>query len=206
VYRSPGSASRHLCQVMLLLAYSFSGRSLLRVLWMVAGWIWLDPPPPRRLWSSTASRIQELEILGRVPGRCATADGFFYCDFFQSLCAIGSFQLDVQFVFFFGGGRRRRGGRAPVVLEGSRVFDVLCSLFKVLSGSWSGQQFMYPVRMCLYLYGFVYGSLTWNTDAYYQKKEKNPTLSSAVCRSQCVEAIQGLLPLVREATISLPPT
>ena len=35
------------------------------------------------------AKIQELEALGRSPGRCATAKGFFYFDSNKSRCAMG---------------------------------------------------------------------------------------------------------------------
>ena len=51
-----------------------------------------------------------LEELGRVPGRCSTADGLlFYCDSIQRLCAKGLLQFMVWSVFFSGGDGRRRG-------------------------------------------------------------------------------------------------
>lgn len=67
-----------------------------------------------------ASLIQELELLGCVPGRWVIAKGFYYFDSFQSHSAMVLLQLKVVFVSFFAGGGWRRGGRASVVREGSR--------------------------------------------------------------------------------------
>ena len=53
------------------------------------------------------AKIQELEALGRSPGRCATAEGFFYFDSNKSRCAMGLLQLTGALVFFDGGGDRR---------------------------------------------------------------------------------------------------
>ena len=58
------------------------------------------------------AQIWGLEELGRVPGRCSTADGLLlYCDSIQCLCAKGLLQFMGWSVFFSGGDGRRRGDR-----------------------------------------------------------------------------------------------
>ena len=67
------------------------------------------------MWMQDGGRRQRaqiwgLEELGRVPGRCSTADGLLlYCDSIQRLCAKGLLQFMVWSVFFSGGDGRRRG-------------------------------------------------------------------------------------------------
>jgi len=102
------------------------------------------------------AQIRELEWLGCVPGRWATAEGFFYFDSFQSYCAMGPLQLMAVFGVFVGGGGGRRGGRASVVREGSRSSDVILFFLRVLCEVWLSQLSPYPLRTCLYLVTVLY--------------------------------------------------
>jgi len=104
------------------------------------------------------ARIWELQRSGRVPGRWATAEGFFYCDSNQSHGAKGPLQLTVELVFL-GGGGGRRGGRLLLVREGSRDLDVIFFFLRVLRAVWLLQLSLYPWRMCLYSYVFMYVAL-----------------------------------------------
>ena len=104
------------------------------------------------------AQIQELEGLGRGPGRWATADGFFNFDSYQSLCAMGFLQLTVRLVFFFDGDGRRRGGRLWLLHEGSRGIGVNFLVVRVFCEVWLAQLPLYPLRM--YSYNLVYVFLT----------------------------------------------
>ena len=101
------------------------------------------------------AKIQELEALGRSPGRCATAEGFFYFDSNKSRCAMGLLQLTGALVFFDDGGDRRREARPLVVREGSRGVVVIFLFFRVLCVVWLGQLSLYPLRAYLYQYVFL---------------------------------------------------
>ena len=101
------------------------------------------------------AKIQELEALGRSPGRCATAEGFFYFDSNKSRCAMGLLQLTGALVFFDGGGDRRREARSLMVREGSRGVVVFFLFFRVLCVVWLGQLSLYPLHAYLYPYVFL---------------------------------------------------
>jgi hypothetical protein len=112
----------------------------------------------RRVW------IQELDELGRGPGRWATADGSIpslgtgvYFDSFQSHQAMELFQLMVAHGVFAGGGRWRRF-RALMERFGSEDLNVISVFFRVLGVVWRGQLYPYPpcTSLCLYAYLYVF--------------------------------------------------
>lgn len=95
--------------------------------------------------------------ISRGPGQWATANDYIpslgtgvYFDSFQSLCAMGLFQLGVWPDVFLGGGGRRRGCRAPSVCRGPRVRLYFLSL----SGSpamygWDSCLCIFSIRLCI---------------------------------------------------------
>ena len=118
------------------------------------------------MWMQDGGRRQRaqiwgLEELGRVPGRCSTADGLLlYCDSIQRLCAKGLLQFMVWRAFFSGGDGRRRGDRFLGAREGSRDFCVISCLFRVLSEVRLNQLSLYPLHSFLYSYMYLYVFLT----------------------------------------------
>jgi hypothetical protein len=110
--------------------------------------------------------IQELEELGRGPGRWATGDGSIpssrtgvYFDSSQSQPAVELLQLLVAHGVFFGGGGRRRRLRAWTEHSGSEDLIVISFFFRVLSVVWRRQLFSYPPCTSLYLYAYLYAFL-----------------------------------------------
>ena len=101
------------------------------------------------------AQIQGLKEAGRGPGRCATAEGFFYFDSNKSRCAMGLLQLTGALVFFDGGGDRRREAR-PQVRDGSKGVDVNFLFFKVLCVVRLGQLSLCSLRAYLYSYVHLY--------------------------------------------------
>ena len=96
-------------------------------------------------------QIQELEELGRGPGRWVTSVGFFFYDSDQSQGAMELLQFMV-FISFSDGGVRRRGGRRMAIRVGSWGFVVFSILFRVPRVVWLYQPTLYPLHAFLYLY------------------------------------------------------
>ena len=120
----------------------------------VAVWWWiptrssLDGGRRRRGW------IQNLEELGRVPGRCAFRRWLLTPRLQQKPVCDGLLRFVAALGFFSGGNVRRRRVRVLVAREGSRGLFVFFSLFRVLCVAWWKQLSMYPP--CMFLYFFVY--------------------------------------------------
>jgi hypothetical protein len=122
--------------------------------------------------------IQVWRSMGRDPGRCsfivilipASASGGF-CGSSQSFIAMVLLQIWAsQGGFFFdggnrrlidGGGRRRRKLLAKARITRSRDFSAICFFAKGLCVSSMVQVSMYPPRMYLCLYTFLYVFLIW---------------------------------------------
>jgi hypothetical protein len=126
---------------------------------------WLDLPRfplggAVRRWGGL---IQELDGVGRGPGRWATAVGFIlssdmgiYFNSSKSQWAMGLLQLKVMpDVFFVGGGQRRRL-RASSACKGSGDWVAIFIFFWVLGVVWLLQLHLYPSNTSLYLYTYLY--------------------------------------------------
>jgi hypothetical protein len=104
VYRSPGSASRHLCQVMLLLAYSFSGAELAAGV-VDGGRLDLARPPPpggfgrRRRVGSRSWRywgVSPVDVPQPTAFSTATSSkAFVRLDLFSLMCSSSSSSVAV---------------------------------------------------------------------------------------------------------------
>ena len=112
------------------------------------------------------SRIQGLEGSGRCLGRCTVADGYIpFCgagvnfDSFQSLSAMGLFQLVAGLDFFGGGDGRRWRCRACSGCKGLRDLVVIFAFFRDLCVVWLLQLSPYPFRMYLYQHMSLYAFL-----------------------------------------------
>jgi hypothetical protein len=165
LYRSPGPASRHLFQVMLLLPLFFTDAKV-AVGVADGGRLDVARSPLGGAGRRWCAWIQELEELGRGPGRWATADGSIpssrtgvYFDSSQSQPAMELLQLMVAHGVFFGGGGRRRRLRAWTERSGSEDLIVISFFFRVLSVVWRRQLFSYPPCASLYLYAYLYAFL-----------------------------------------------
>ncbi|CAN6328670.1 unnamed protein product, partial [Urochloa humidicola] len=152
--RSPRPVSSRRWQVAMLLAFFLMGAEQ-AVGGAVDGWLDLARPSLDGGGRRRRAQIWELEELGCVPGRRATADGFFNFDSNQSHSAMGLLQF-MAVGFFSGGDGRRRRGRFQVAPEGSRDFFVIFYLIRVLSEVWLLQLPLYPLRTFLYLYVYMY--------------------------------------------------
>ena len=110
--------------------------------------------------------IQELEGSGRCPGRCTVTDGFIlFCgagvnfDSFQSLSAMGLFQLVAGLDFFGGGDGRQWRCRACSGCKGLRDLVVIFAFFRDLCVVWLLQLSLYPFRTYLYQHMSLYAFL-----------------------------------------------
>ena len=116
----------------------------------VAVWWWiptrssLDGGRRRRGW------IQNLEELGRVPGRMCVSPMASYTATPTKACVLWASLVHGGTRFLL----RRRRVRVLVAREGSRGLFVFFSLFRVLCIAWWKQLSMYPP--CMFLYFFVY--------------------------------------------------
>ena len=109
--------------------------------------------------------IQESEVLGCVPGRRAFADGFCYCNSNKASVRWGSSGSWGARLLL-----RRRRVRAGLLREGSRGAVVIFYFFRVLFVVWRKQPSMYPPRMVLYFYGFLYVFLNYGIQKRIIKK------------------------------------
>jgi hypothetical protein len=157
MYRSSRPAFRHLLQVMLLLAFLIKGAVLVAGD-VVDGRLDVD----RFLLGDSGRRwriqFQELEELGRGPGRRASADGHIYIDSNKSLCAMGLLQFMVVFILFGDGGGRRRRDASRVVREVRGIVVIFLSA-RALFDVWLANLYPYPLCTCLYLYASMYAFL-----------------------------------------------
>ncbi|CAO2145787.1 unnamed protein product [Urochloa humidicola] len=151
LYRNLRLAVRRLPQVMLLLAFLVMGAEV------AVGDVVCDRLDLACIFLDGGGRhrrgqFQELESLGRGPGRWATADGFIYFDSNQSLSAMGLVQLAGRLIFLLNGDGRRWEGRPWEIREGSKDFVVIFIFFRVLCDVWLEQLYPYPSSTDLYLY------------------------------------------------------
>lgn len=168
LYRSPcGLRFHRLLEVVVPMARIVKGTST--VVGVAVGW------GEDRAQISRGACRRRASILGRrssgcVPGRCAFIDVFIpssgtgdYCGSFESNLAMGLLQICGGHDVFFDGGDRRRiddGGRWRLLaiwgITGSRVLNEIYVFLRGLCVRWWAQLSMYPFRMYLYSYVYLY--------------------------------------------------